>query len=342
MLDVSRDAGGAPHAQALRARGACEELGRLGAPDDVVEPLRQRLVESVETPAPAVRTVVADPSGVIFDQVNHERMDQTVVSWGPLPDLARWVRAADRNVRFVLALVDHVGGDIAIYNSDVPDPESETTAGGETYHVQKVPVGGWSQLRYQHETENVWHRNAEAVVSELETVISSQGVRLVLIAGDPRSVGQVIEGLEKSEATVVHLESGGRTEDGGDEAQQQAIREALMDYVVKRQVELVHRLKDRLGQGFAVATGVRDVADAFVQGQVETLLLDPDAAAEFHLVARDLPGLDLAAVPEDEQLRADQALLAAAVRTGADVAVLPKTTLGGAAVAALLRWDTAA
>ena len=61
-----------------------------------------------------------------------------------------------------------------------------------------------------------------------------------------------------------------------DAARRQAIREALMEYVVSRRLEVAHRFKDRLGQGFGAATGVRDVANAFVTGQVDTLLLDPD------------------------------------------------------------------
>jgi hypothetical protein len=275
---------------------------------------------------------------VLLDEVTHQRVDQPVVSWGPLPDLGEWIRMADRNIRFALALVDHEGGDVAVYNSDVPEPESQTSAGGETHHVHKVPVGGWSALRYQHETENVWSRNADAVVAELESVMR-RGVRLILVAGDPRSAGQVMEGLEKSEATVVHLESGGRAEDGGDEAQAQAIREALMGHAVARQLEHVHQLKDRLGQDFAVATGVRDVVDAFVRGQVETLLLDPAEASAHQVVVQDHPGLDLGAVPADQPLRADQALVAAAVRTAAEVVTLPRAALGGVPVAALLRWN---
>jgi hypothetical protein len=339
LLDVSRDIESGAHEQELRVRGAVEDLARMGARDGVVGLVTERLAERVEMPAPVARTVVANDEAVLFDEVSHQRVDQSAVSWAPLPDLAGWVRLAERNVRFAMALVDHEGGHIAVYNSDVPEPEAETSAGGDTYHLHKVPVGGWSQLRYQHETENVWKRNAEAVVEDVESVVR-QGVRLVLVAGDPRSAAQVLEGLEKSKATVVHLESGGRAEDGGDEAQQQAIREALMEHAVARRLELVHRLKDRLGQGFAVATGVRDVANAFVNGQVETLLLDPDASAGLQLVVRDHPGLDLGAVPDEEPLRADQALLAAAVRTDAAVAMLPRAALGGAATAALLRWDS--
>ncbi|WP_433158395.1 Vms1/Ankzf1 family peptidyl-tRNA hydrolase [Kribbella sp. CA-247076] len=338
LLDVSRDSESGEQEHELRVRAAGEELAQAGAPESVVDLVTERLAERVETPAPVARMVVAHDGGVVFDEVTHQRVDQPVISWTPLPDLATWAGLAERNIRFVLALVDHEGGDLAVYNSDVPEPESEVSAGGETHHVHKVPVGGWSALRYQHETENVWQRNADAVVEKLESLIG-EGMRLVLVAGDPRSTGQVLEGLEKSKATVIQLASGGRSQDGGDEAQQQAIREALMEYSVARRLELVHRLKDRLGQDFAVATGVKDVAEAFVRGQVETLLLDPGAAAGFELVTRDHPGLDLGAVPDDESVRADQAMLAAAVRTGAGVTVLPRAALGGAPVAALLRWD---
>jgi hypothetical protein len=205
--------------------------------------------------------------------------------------------------------------------------------------VHKVPVGGWSYLRYQHETEQVWQRNADAVVKNVKSLVD-QGVRLVLVAGDPTSTGQVLEGLDTAQAEVVRLESGGgRAEDGGEEVHQQAVREALMEYIVSRRLELVHRLKDRLGQGTGAATGTQDVASAFVLGQVETLLLDPEAAAGSDLVVGDHPGLDIGPGPTDRPLRTDQALLAAAVRTDADVATLPRAALGGSPIAALLRWD---
>lgn len=161
------------------------------------------------------------------------------------------------------------------------------------------------------------------------------GADLVLLAGDPQSRPLVRERLSGGTATVVELESGTRAEDGGDEAMQQAIREALLEQVVQQRVALTHELKDRLGRENAASTGVRDVADAFVRGQVETLLLDPVAARDLTLDTTEHPGLVVGA---EGELRADQALVAAAVLTGASVAVSPSATLGGAPVAALLRW----
>lgn len=137
----------------------------------------------------------------------------------------------------------------------------------------------------------------------------------------------------------MELPTGQRTEDGGDEALQQAVREALRAEVVRRRTELTHRLRDRLGRGEGAATGVRDVAEAFTRGQVETLLLDPGGAAGLELEPEKVPGLAFGKAEVTEKVRADQALLAAAVLTDADVSVLPAAAMGGAPVAALLRWN---
>jgi hypothetical protein len=242
-------------------------------------------------------------------------------------------------VTFVLAVVDHEGGDVAVYRSDVPQAEEEASVGGEERFVHKVPVGGWSALRYQHNTDNVWARNADAVVEQVVSHLRD-GHRLVLLAGDPQSRGLVRDGLAGSRAELVELPTGSRSEDGGDEALAQAIREALMEHVVGRRLRLVHELRERTGRGEGAVSGVDAVADAFVRGQVATLLIDPAAAAEAQLDPTAHPGLSLGAV--DGPVRADLGLVAAAARTNAEVSVVGRAALAGEPAAALLRWDQSA
>jgi hypothetical protein len=111
-----------------------------------------------------------------------------------------------------------------------------------------------------------------------------------------------------------------------------------MDHVVGRRMQVVHELRERLGQSNAAVSGIHDVADAFVRGQVETLVLDPRSAAEIELDVARHPGLALG--PAGEGLvRVDQAFVAAATLTSAEVTVAPTAAMGGAPVAALLRWD---
>jgi hypothetical protein len=337
-VDVSRDSENAEREHELRVRAACDRLAEQDADPAIVEQVSQVLSEPVERPSPVTRLVVANREGVQLDELAGIRVDETVATWGPLPDLSSWISHRDGAVTFVLALVDHQGGNVAVYDSQVPEAEQEESVGGEEQFVHKVPVGGWSALRYQHTTENVWARNAQAVVEAVTSHVRA-GHRLVLLAGDPQSRGMVNDELAALEGIeLLELGTGTRAADGGDEALQQAIREALMDHAVSRRVTLAHELRDRLGQDRAVATGVRDVAEAFVRGQVETLLLDPAEARTLELDPAGFEGLVLGPATSGP-VRADLGLVAAAVRTSAQVAVTPSTTLGGAPVAALLRWD---
>jgi Bacterial archaeo-eukaryotic release factor family 2 len=212
------------------------------------------LSELVDQPAPVARTVVANREGVQLDEVVQARVDQPEVAWGPLPVLDTWLTIQETGGRrFVLAVVEHVGGDVAVCSAVVPEPLRQTSAGGETFRAHKVPTGGWSALRYQHVVENVWKDNAEAVADEIRRLVH-QGESLVLLAGDPQSRPKVLDALGTTQAEVVVLQTGTRAEDGGDEALEHAVREALFTYTVARGVALAHELAERQGRDNAVAT----------------------------------------------------------------------------------------
>jgi len=337
LVDVAHETADGEHEHRLRVRAACDDLREQGADESVVDTVAERLSELIREPAPVGRIVVAGPDGIALDEVAGVRVDQPVATWGPLPDLASWIEQRDATVDYVLALVDHEGGDVGRYQSDLPSAEEFASIVGDTENIQQIGADDWGALKYQHRTENVWAHNAAEVAEQITSHVRA-GTRLVLLAGDPKSKSLVRDRLNEVQAEVVELASGSRAEDGGDEALQAAVREALHDHVVRQRLERVHQLRDRLGRGEAVATGVRDVADAFVRGQVETLLLDPVRAAEERLDVGAHEGLALGAATPQEPVPADQGLLAAAVATGAEVGVAPAAAMGGAPVAALLRW----
>lgn len=339
LVDVARDSENGAHEHELRVRAGTDALSEQGAPAELVEQVRERLAEPLSRPSPLARLVVAGADGVVLDETASFRADRPVATYDPLPDLAAWVGHRDSSVEFVLALVDHEGGDVALHDSDVPEPTEESSVGGaDLEFVHKVPTGGWSALRYQHTTDNVWAENARAVVDEVLRHVR-RGHRLVLLGGDPQSRGLVRDGLAGTEAELVELESGTRNDDGGDEALQQAVREALLGVVVERRLALTRELAQEVGSGGAGAAGVRRVAEALVAGQVRTLLLDPQALAEEQVDPADHVGLAVPAGLPDGPVRADLLLVAAAVLTDADVAVAPLAALGGEPVAALLRWS---
>jgi Bacterial archaeo-eukaryotic release factor family 2 len=338
-VEVSRDQEQGNRVVELGVRAIGQELAGQGAPPEVVSDVQERLLRSTGQPAPISRCVVATERGVLFEELTRSHHSRPVVSWSPLPDFAAWLRDASQQVPFVLALVDHEGGDVTTYSADAMEPEREASVGEPSKYEHKVRGGGWSHLNWQRSAETIWAQNAAEVAAEIERQVRN-GPELVILAGEVHSRGQVIADLPDTiAAEAVVLDRAGRPVDGGDDALAKDVESALRDVVVSRQLKMVHELKERMGRGHSMAIGVRDVADAFVRGQVDRLMLDPQAAADFTLRPSDHPGLALGINAPDGDLRADQALIAAACLTDAEIAVTTSATMGGAPVAALLRWN---
>jgi hypothetical protein len=341
-VEVSREQQDGDHLAQLEARAAADLLGSQGAPASVIEQVRSRLSESTHLPAPVSRFVVANENGVLFDELTHHHVPQPLAVWDLLPDISAWLADEDSDIPFVLALVDHEGGDVRSYRTSAFTPDEDVSVVGDTEYEHKIKGGGWNHLRFQHDVENTWRHNAAEVVTEIERQVA-EGARLVLLAGDPQSCQQVTALLGDIRAELIQLESGSRNADGGEEALEHAVNQALYGSVVAAKLAEVHELQDRLGRDYAVAIGVADVADALVRGQVDRLLIDPAAAAGFTVEPEKHPGLVLGAATDlPPSLPADRALIAAAAITSADVVVTRSSTLGGAPVAALLRWDQTA
>lgn len=340
LVDVSQDSENAAHEKQLRVRAACDELSAQGAPESVVAQVSERLDETVRQPAPVARMLIATPEGIAYDEVAAAQVPDHVATWSALPDLGPWITARDASMAFMLVLVDHAGGEISLWDSGLAQPHDETTVvGDELEHVHKAPDGtGWAAFRMQRTTEEVWRHNADKVAAEVTELVRQHNHQLVLVSGDPVSVARLRDDLEDLPVEVVELSSGQRAEDGGDDARDAAIREALLERVVRRRTALVHRLREAWGQGHGAAAGVGDVTQAFVTGQVETLCVDPDALADHEVDPAEHPGLAFGEASVSGPIRADLALIAAAVLTDAEVSVLPASLLGGSPVAALLRW----
>ncbi len=338
-VEVSRDAQQGDRVAELQARAACDELLAQGAPVPVVDEVRDRLMQSTHLPAPVSRCVVASASGVLLDELTSRHRPQPTAGWAALPDIGEWLADEDSAVPFVLALADHEGGDVRTYRTNSFTPDEDSSVGGETEHEHKFHGGGWAHLRYQHNTENVWRRNAAEVAEEIQRQVSG-GAELVLLAGDPQSCQQVRELLGDIRAELIQLKTGGRTADGGEDALEAAVDEALYGAVVSKKLADVHQLQERLGRDDSVPSVIDDLPDPFVRGLVHRLLIDPVRAREFELEPARHPGLALGAIGGlPAAIPADQALIAAAAVTAADVVVTRAGTLGGAPAAGLLRWN---
>ncbi|HET8602034.1 MAG TPA: Vms1/Ankzf1 family peptidyl-tRNA hydrolase [Segeticoccus sp.] len=341
LVDVSEEGGGGERQHELRVKDAVTELEHQDAPEQVRELVRAELDADVHTAAPVARVVVANDSGVLLSGELRERVDRPVVQWGTLPALTPWVRLQDASVPFALVLADREGADIEVHRaSSAPEVEQGETH-GETFHMTKVNTGDWSMKRYQRHAEEVWRRNAEETVEAVDSLVR-EGIELVVLAGDERACSDIRDGVgEEARVSLVRLDSGGRAAGSSREQLDAQIRELIVGRVVQRRLVEARELEQRVGQGSGAVSGADAVLDAFVQGQVDRVLLDPGAARTQRVRVSEHEGLDLgpASGGDTGELPLDDVVVAAAARTGADVVVVPDSVLDGAPVAALLRWD---
>lgn len=340
--DVSRVAAAGDDEVALTARAAHDELVAAGCPEAVATSLQEALGASTHEGGEVARVVVASERGVLFSTLVHGRRPAPTSSWGALPDLGAWLADATLVVPFVLARVDHAGGVVSTYRDGAAGPlRVEQEAGGDANYLHKTGADS-----HEGSVEEEWKRSADDVAAEIERQVTA-GPSLVLVGGEPDSVSEVRSKLTHLEAEIVELSGGRRNADGGEAAFDEGITEALRGHVVAANLDVLATLKQRLGeraQGSSSrgASGIDEVLDALVVGQVDTLLLDPAAAAETSVTLAEHPGLSLGAVQAEGALPADQVLVALAALTDADVRVERSGTLSGAPVAALLRWDNTA
>ena len=340
-VEVSREQEDGDRLAELQARAARDGLVAQGAPEELAQQVADRLATSTHEGGTVSRCVVASERGVLLDALTSRHHAQPTVTYDVLPDIATWLADESLLVPHIFVLVDHEGGRVTTFDADSTQGDRGTDITKVDPHEHKFKGGGWGHLRYQHNTENIWYHRAEEVATELRQQLRD-GPDLVVIAGDPQSQPKLLEALGDVPATLVQIEGGSRSEDGGDEALQAAVLDVLREQVVARGVADLHELRDRLGQGTRVATGLSEVVPALVRGQVDRLYLDPEAAAEHELTLDEYPGLSLGAIASTGELRADRALLAAACLTDADVVVAHTSRLVGTPVAAVLRWDQSA
>lgn len=356
-VDVSRDTEDARQQIDSRWTRARHLLQDHGVSGPIVGEVEERLREPTHLPGKVRRTLVADlhPDGggeILLDDARlcTSTWPETVTV-GPLPDLAGWLSSVGAQNPFVLIRVDRVGADIEVHVAPSRPASEQTTVDGDTFDITKLPQGDWAQDKYQQRAENPWHANARLVADQVAALAERYRPRLVVVCGDVRARSDLASLLEDllpaaTGASVVTVESGGRAAGTSDEALWDDVRRLLAEIEARDTDAVLQRLERGIAVGEGVLSGPDRVAEAFVVGGVEELVLDLGEARAVSVAAADHPGLALPAVARDAgALPADQVLVAAAALTDAEVTLLPhevplpqELALANG-VAATLRWD---
>ncbi|RZS87127.1 hypothetical protein EV189_2550 [Motilibacter rhizosphaerae] len=349
-LDSTRTTETGDHEVELRWAAQRAALEEAGAPRDVIEALEPSALRPTGVPGGTTTVLVGGADGLLFESVLPLRMPERA-SWALLPDLAPLVVALGRTAPYVLVHLDRTGADI-----DVVGPLGETqaheTVQGGTHHGRKVNAGGWSQKRYQQRAENLWEENADQVAAELDRILAETGIEILAVTGDTQVREKLADALgQRGRAAYVPLESGGRGAGSSEEAVREELGRVLAAHVTRQSEDPVSRFREQTGAGHGAAlSGRAAVVEALQKGQVDALLVTPDLDDDSTLYVGASPEqlatseADLAAmgVEGGQAVRADAALVAAAVATDAGVVVVPKGRIDLTdGVGALLRYADA-
>jgi hypothetical protein len=352
-IDTSRADENGGHEVQLRWQDLADRLRAEGAPDADIEALAARAVVPPGRPDPSARLLAARSGSVVLDEVVALQPPDGigVVSFGQLPDVTPLLVARQGEVPFVVARIDRTGADVEVFAAVDGPPTDSTQIKGRTKHIHKFGGGGWAHLRFQHNTEEAWRKNAEEVAAAVDEKAREHGVKLLVLGGDQRARTFVVEALPNDFYDVVEVEGNVRADGASEDQLEAAVETAVAAKLTEGVQDAVERLRaarEPMHDGTVVGQAAVDVertVAAFQQGQVGVLLLDAPALRTRTLVVGPgphdiaLPGGPRTWQGESVTVPADLALVRAAVLTDADVQPVP----GGDhdvpdGAAALLRW----
>jgi hypothetical protein len=310
----------AAHRFEVRWRNARREAQGLQWDDSDLAELDE-VVAALPHDGGAGLVIVRASDGTTLLEFVDEPLDEHVSS-SPIPQLATVLEARQRSIAHIVVETDRSGADLhGFEGGDVLHSEQVE---GDTEHIHRGHPGGWSQRRFQQRAENTWERNADDVAQAIVDLDGQIDAVLVFVAGDVRARHLVRDSLPERLRDRTVLVEAGSPEGIADD-----VVRHLSDHVARRIRELAEQVKDRLGTGVA-STDTADVLSCLELGRVDHLLVHDDGSED--------PVTSDAVSGFPAGVRVVDAAIGAALRSDADITVVPKLALLEGPVAALYRW----
>jgi hypothetical protein len=311
----------AQHRSEIRWKNARRELeSSRWTPDDLAE--LDTVVAELPHDGGAAFVLFRSVDGTTFAEFLDEPVGESVVAESTLPRLATVIEARQRAVAHLVVEIDRAGADIHAFDGGRVLGTEQVE--GDTEHIHRGHPGGWSQRRFQQRAENTWERNAGDVADQVVEMADAHRAEMIFVAGDTRVQHLLLESLPEREREHTVLIEAGSPEGVADE-----IVRLLADHVARAVRDVIGQVKMRQGAGTA-STDVAEVLVALHEGRVEHLLVHDDGTDD--AVTNQSVG-DVAA-----GTRIVDAAIAAALRTDADITVIPRVAVLEGPVAALYRW----
>jgi peptide subunit release factor 1 (eRF1) len=215
--------------------------------------------------------------------------------------------------------------------------------------VHRVKVGGWSQARYQRRVTNAHEAHAKEVLARLEEVVRKEGVKKIILAGDPAIAPLLMEFMSQQLAAMV-VDTMKLELQESQAAVLMKTLEKLQESSAESDAQVVDEAFNRYRAGGLAVIGPEAVLEALANGQVDELLIGgglEQAHAETETVeailAPEIPDPEGSTESEEpREVSLPDLLVTKAKKTDAAVRFFQDAGLlaGADGVAAFLRWRT--
>jgi peptide subunit release factor 1 (eRF1) len=259
------------------------------------------------------------------------------------PHLYHLARLDDEYPRYAALVTDANSARIFVFG--LGEKLTDTKVKGKK--MQRVKVGGWSQARYQRRVGNAHKEHAKESIEALERIVREEGIRHVVLAGDPAMVPVIQEQLSKqlAEKVVDVLRLDVKAPEHEIFA---ATIEAIHEQDAATDADKVRRLFEYYRAGGLAIAGPQETLEALANGQVDELLISASLERTHTeeepvdaILAPEIPDAEGSTATDDPRpvLMADL-LVTKAKQTSARVSFIEDAALlsGVDGVAAFLRW----
>ena len=324
-LDTTAQTEDAPKTIDLRWQALRREAASGGASEAALQAL-DSVVDGAHTKGDGVAAIVSGDRLVLRRHLSQPIEDG--ISVGPLPFLLPLIEWEQDNPFIAVVLADRIGAEIHLLYASHPSAELEVE--GDDWPVRRVSPGGWSQRRFQQRAENLWEENAEQVADVLTRLVAGFPLELVVVSGDVRAVGFLTEHLPENVSEMVHVIEGVQAHEL--EVIAEELHKTIAAQTGQTTESLLEVFREERGQADRAVEGWDATCDALRKAQVGTLFVTraetgknayilPASPDQVALERATLEGLGLG---EPAQVAASDALVRAALATGAAIRVIPQ------------------
>jgi peptide subunit release factor 1 (eRF1) len=291
-----------------------------GAALDSVRTDISRITEYLERDfAPDVQglAIFACAGTALFEVCEAPLPFEPTVAIGAQPDLFQLARLLDAQETAVVALFENTIARLFVVRHGRLDAIGGPEHGEESFGQQDVT--GWNQEQFQRHTNAARAHFAHEVAENIDHLVTRTGATRVILAGDALAIPHLKKALSQHATALIHDEAVPLEASVSQRAIEAAVDAVMLAAQREQARSTVERLVDAVRGDRLGVVGLGGTRAALERGQVDTLLLDPEA-------------------PITDEMRSDLVRLAALADSHVEVvaAYEPFRQLGG--IGALLRY----